>query len=295
MVVSRAKEGANMRSRHFATIWAALLCAFAIAIAGCGQAPTANEPEPSTNEPEQTSSGKDEPISSDTATMGDYLHEHYGSFDEFNEGIQSGKSIPVSLRVYAEDETDGYVYDKDVIVDAWNQLCAVRIDLDNPTKEYAEDGYFVFDFDSGREVIPFPFCTTEYADFSTGELYPVQNPEEVGALLKRLTQLAEQNMPNAGDELTDQNGAYLWDADGDGMLEHMWLDFNGNGDEAASGYTIRVFDTELDATEYLDNVYEIKSVVLQQDSDGYYVLLKTDGHDYTVRLVDSELMVEEAK
>lgn len=279
-----------MRKRVIATVCVALLCTFALVLTGCGQQAPSEEPKP--EEPTTTTDGKDEPKEAVTTTMADYLHEHYASFDTFDEGIKSGESIPVSLRLFVTDKTDGYVYDKATIVELWNQLSAVKIDLENPTKDQMSGDAIVFDFDSGRELIPFPFKTYEYADFGLGELYAVQNPEEVRALVDRVAKLAAENMPKAGDELVDQNGAYLWDADGDGMLEHMWLDFNNNGDEAPSGYSIRLFNAKYDLDAYLDNTHEISSVVLQQDDGGYYVVLKTDNGDHTVRLVKGELVVE---
>lgn len=283
-------EGREMKRTTIATMWTALLFAAVLSVAGCGQAPASSASAAADSASASASSTSNTPAAS--ATMADYLHEHYSDFDAFNEGIQSGKTIPESLRLLAPGEADGYVYDKDVIVATWNELCATKIDLNNPTKKESEAGGFTFDFDSGREVIPFPFLTSNYADFNTGELYPVQNPDEVQALYDKIAELAKENVPKPGVELVEHNGAYLWDANGDGILEHMWLDFNGNGDEAPSGYSIRLFNGNLDVSEYLDNTNRIEKVELQEDADGAYVVLTTDRGEHTVRLVGNELQVK---
>ena len=279
-----------MKTRNVATFWPILLCTLAFALVGCGQVPTTGGS--TSGEPTSTTDAKDDTKDSDSATMADYLHERYASFDTFDEGIKSGNGIPQSLRLTVTDKTDGYVYDKETIVDVWNQLCAVRIDLKNPTKDHTDEEIIAFDFDSGKEVIPFAFLTEKYASFNTDDLYPVLNSQEVLALVNRVTELVEKNAPKAGDTLVEHNGAYFWDADGDKMLEHMWLDFNNNGDEASSGYTVRLFNAKYDVDAYLNDTYEIKSVVLQEDEKGPYVVITTGNGQHTARLVADELVVE---
>lgn len=267
-----------------------LFFAAVLAIAGCGQAPTSSASVATGSASASAASSSSAPATS--ATMADYLYEHYSDFDKFNEGIQSGTAIPESLRLIASGEFDGYVYDKDVIVATWNELCAIKIDLNNPSKKESDAGGFTFDFDSGKEVIPFPFLTNKYADFNTGELFSVQNPDEVQALYDETAELAKKNMPKAGTELVEHNGAYLWDANGDGILEHMWLDFNNNGDEAPSGYSIRLFNSNLDVSGYLDNTNKIEKVELREDASGAYVVLTTNTGQHTVRLAGNELEVK---
>ena len=279
-----------MKTRSVAAFWPILLCTLAIILVGCGQAPTTSGS--TSGEPTSTTNDNDDTKDSDSATMADYLHEHYASFDTFDEGIKSDSSIPQSLRLTVTDKTDGFVYDKETIVDVWNQLCAIRIDLKNPTNDHVSGEVIAFDFDSGKEVIPFAFLTEKYASFSTDDLYPVLNPQEVLALVDRVTEQVEKNAPKAGDTLVEHNGAYFWDADGDKMLEHMWLDFNNNGDEASSGYTVRLFNAKYDVDAYLNDTYGIKSVVLQEDEKGPYVVITTDNGHHSVRLVADKLVID---
>jgi len=128
---------------------------------------------------------------SGTVTMAEYMHESYGSFDKFDQGIQTGTSIPQSVSLYAEGATQGTITDEDAIVELWNALSEVRIDLEHGQNFSYEGRYISFSFDSGRELIPFPFSTVELAKFDDDEVYPVENPDEVERLMARFLELCE--------------------------------------------------------------------------------------------------------
>ena len=127
---------------------------------------------------------------SGTVTMAEYMHECYSSFDKFDQGIQTGTSIPESVSLYAEGATQGTITDEAAIVELWNALSEVRIDLEHRQDWSYEGQYISFSFDSGRELIPFPFSTVELAKFVNDEVYPVENPDEVERLMARFLELA---------------------------------------------------------------------------------------------------------
>lgn len=288
-----------MRNMQVLALACASLLVCALALVGCGGSSepatgSSGDSKPAdTTEPTDTESDTQEDGSEVETTMADYMSEHYASFDAFDEGIKSGENIPKSLHVSVAEDVDGYVHDKDEIVDLWKKLCAIKVDYENPEVGLSiSDGDIVFSFDSGTEIMPFEFITSDYATFTGTSLFPVVNPRDVRELVERVSKLVEDTMPVVGEEVPKEGIAYLWDADGDGDLEHMWLTFNDNGDEAASGYEIRLYDDKLDTTAYLDNAYEIQSVVLEEDADGYYVVVSYDSSQCTLRLVGDELVVE---
>ena len=127
---------------------------------------------------------------SGTVTMAEYMHECYSSFDKFDQGIQTGTSIPQSVSLYAERATQGTITDEAAIVELWNALSEVRIDLEHRQEWSYEGQYISFSFDSGKELIPFPFSTVELAKFDDDEVYPVENPDEVERLMARFLELA---------------------------------------------------------------------------------------------------------
>ena len=119
--------------------------------------------------------------------MSDFMREQYSSFEPFDQGIQSGNSIPQSLTLYANGADQAIVTDPAIITEFWNALSNVRIDLDHQLTHPYEGSYISFSFDSGREIIPFAFSTTELAQFSRDVLYPVEDPSEVEELMTRLS------------------------------------------------------------------------------------------------------------
>ena len=236
-----------------------------------------------------------------TVTMADYMRERYTSFELFDTGIRDGSLVLQSLRLYESGVQDGYMHDQEAIRDLWEELCGVRIDLDHPARETTEDGYLSFSFDSGKELIVFPFCTSEYARFAEDATFPVKDPDVVRALVDRTSALVEQDEGQAGDEVPYESGAYLWDADGDGMREHLWADFIDNGDEAPSLYTIRIFSETMDVEGYLDRAYSIEKMEASSDERGPYLTVYYEQGDYyghdnvatsVLRVVDGELVVE---
>jgi hypothetical protein len=254
-------------------------------LAGCGGAKAPQSP------PSQ--------IVSATTSMAEYMGQHYASFDEFDHGIRDGSDVPQSLHLYVANDTDGYVHDKDAIADAWKALCEVRVDFGHPSNLGIDDGDIFITFDSGREGIPFSFCTSEYATGLDGGLYPVENPDKVSDVVGRLTRLIKDAATQVGDRLPVENGAYLWDANDDGELEHIWFDVIDNGDEAPNVLNVRVFGSKMDATTTVDGVYSVDGAWLGADEEGSYVRVAYTAGDYyshnlqehgTLRVVDDGLV-----
>lgn len=236
--------------------------------------------------------------------MAEYMSKRFASFDTFDQGIRSGEEIPPSLRLYVAGELDGYVHDKDVIAQCWTTLCDIRIDTRNPKTKKNNDEYISFSFDSYTEVIPFPFNSSEYADFSDGDLFTVKDPEKVDTLVKSLSKLVKEEWNQNGTWIPEENGTYLWDADGDGNPEHLSIRFIDNGDEAPSvlELTLHSYITDVHATGYINFGYSVDSIVGNDDIRGPYILVKySKGDNYyhgiaaqcKVRLMDGELVVEE--
>lgn len=237
-----------------------------------------------------------------TMTMREYLGGRYASYDLFDEGIQSGTNVPPRLEVYTDGGLIGFISDQATIVEAWNELSALTMDAGASTTRESKEGSFGFGFDSGRELIAFDFRTSAYASFVNDECIPMTDPAAVEAIYERLSKLAQASAPEVGTELVAENDAYFWDANADGTLEHMWIDFNNNGDEALSNMILRVFGGDLDVSGYLDGAYGVERVTLMEDERGPYVTIdyvKGDfySHDTparaTVRLEGDQLVVEE--
>lgn len=271
-----------------------LVALFAVVLlAGCAAQKVESTQEPS-QEPAQQKSN--------TTTIAECLGKHYASWNEFDQGIQSGTQIPQSLQLHVDKTIDGYVYDKDVITSFWNRLSQLRVAAEPSKDEKIEGERISFTFDSGKEIIPFRFRTTRYVELSDGTYYAVEETDKVQELVDELKGLVEQEMPKAGTELEKQNDAYFWDANGDGMLEHMWIDVVNNGDEAPSVMNVRVFSEDLDVSDSINGGYSVDRVTLMEDDQGPYVVLDYAAGDYyshdtpkqcTVRLVGDELKIED--
>lgn len=238
---------------------------------------------------------------SGVVTMADYMRERYTSYEAFDQGIQSEGNVPQSLRLFASGETVGYAYDAETITAFWNALSALRINLDEPVYTPYEDGYVSFSFDSGKELIVFSFSTSELAQFAKDELYPIQDPAAVDALVEELTSLVKDYKPAAGDELVlVEDGYYAWDANDDGSLDRIELTYVDNGDEAPSVIVMHIQGKGVDATGVLERTYQVQSLVGDVDAEGPYLLVTYDAGDYyshdwqaqcIVRLAGSELAV----
>ena len=192
--------------------------------------------------------------------------------------MQSGSEEPHSLRLYVSGTTDGYVHDQQLMHEFWDELCAVRIDVDHPVSAVIDDGYLSFSFDWNTELIPFPFCTSEYAQFSEGELFPVENPDAVQSLVARLSDLIEEGQTD--DELPFEDGAYLWDADGDGTRERVTVSAVDNGDEAPNVLVIRVYGDTMDVEGVIERAYGIEGIRAASDEAGPYLTLHYLEGDY---------------
>ena len=233
-----------------------------------------------------------------------YMRERHASFDKFDKGIRSGEGIPESLRLFVKGAFDGYIHDKDLIAEYWDALCAIRIDMANPTEKGEADAFVSFSFDSWTEVVPFQFDAAGYAVGTDGKLYPLLNPDELNALIDSLKAQVKEEQAAMGNTVSNENGAYLWDVDGDGNPEHLAAEFNDNGDEAPSGIALSLYGyiTDVEAEAYLDGAYEIESVELAEDAKRPYLLVNYLAGDYyahdhpakcALRFADGKLEVEE--
>lgn len=255
--------------------------------------------------PEASTSSAQSDNTDGTITLGEYMSGWYSSYDEFDEGIRSGNDVPKSLRLIVAGKTDGYVHDKDTIVKYWNALSSIRIDAANPVGNEHSEEFIVFDFDSYHEVIPFDFFTTEFAKARDDKVNRVLDPAEVDELVNSLTELVKAEQGDGLGELPDENGAYLWDADGDGNPEHVSVSIVGNGDEAPNVGIIelRSYITDVDTETSIDGVYGFEHFESLKDEKGPYLVVDYLEGDYyshdrlaqcVLRLVDGELIVEEA-
>lgn len=238
-----------------------------------------------------------------TITMADYLRDKMASFDQFDAGIRSSDDFIQSLRLLKEFSFEGYLHDPAAIREYWDALSKVRIDVANATDK-AHDPYVNFSFDSGRECISFGFKGSDYAWFGGGMAYPVQNPEEVKALQDSLLALIEKEQATRNENVPYENGAYLWDANGDGNYEHLSFKFSDNGDEAPSVMlmTLEGPISNVEAEGMIDAAYDIGSLESGTDEKGPYLIVEcTRGdfysHNYPtkvkVRLAGNKLVVEE--
>lgn len=272
-------------------------------LGGCGLAPSPDLAQGDGQVASQPASWED---LSGTVTEAEYQSLRMASYATFDQGIQDGTDIPPSLEVNVEGTIDGYVHDPMTIVTAWNTLSSVRFDLDRPAKKDAVAGSIVaFSFDSGSELISFSFvrdAKTTYASFVGDTLYPVEDPQTVQKVADDLVPLAKENMPAVGDEVPFEGGAYLWDANGDDTLEHLWVDVVDNGDEAPNVMQLRLFGGPIDTSAIVERGYGVTSAKAQEDERGRFLLLTYKVGDYyyhdgeaqcRLRLEGDDLVVEE--
>ncbi len=290
-----------MKNRAFLVTALTTIAICLCGLTACGTQPTSSSSEPANNAASSQSSSTD---MASTQTLAECMGTIYASFHEFDEGIQSGKNIPPTMRFRVNAGADGAIHDQDEIQRMWKRLCEMRVSKKRAENHSADSVTIVFDFDSGTESIPFGFCGTSFVHVVDNEVYEMQDPSALSALVDEATSLIESSEPKVGaqNELKEENGAYFWDADGDGSKEHMWIDFNNNGDEAPSGMRIRVFGSNFDSSAYLDGAYTINSVRLNKDEQGPYVTLDYDQGDYyshdhaaqcTIRVVDGKVEIKQ--
>ena len=239
-------------------------------------------------------------------TIGEYLSDWYMSYDSFNEKIQNGTEVPKSLRLIVAGKFDGYIHDKDAIVKYWNELSSIRVDAAEPIKNKHSEEFIVFDFDDYHELIGFEFYTSEFARARDEMVMRVLDSAKVDELVDSLTELAKAERGDGLGELPDENGAYLWDADGDGNPEHVSASIIGNGDEAPNVGIIelRSYITNIDTSTDIDGVYGFERFESLKDDRGPYLVIDYLEGDYyshdrlahcVLRLVDGELVVEKAQ
>lgn len=275
----------------------AIVCAL---LAGCGQ--NASTELNQTQDNNETTNATTT-VESSLPTLDEYMSKTWASYDEYDMGIAKGTFVPQSLRLIVGDDVDGYVHDKDTIVRTWNALKKIRVDLDHPQTDASTGDFISFDFDSGHDVVGFRFRTAEYAEAHDKTQYRVEDPSEVVTLIEELKPLIDKEKPKVGDELPNENGVYLWDANNDGTLEHVGFDVSANGDEAPNSADVKVTGKKVEASAWIDRFYGKKSVVLREDDKGPYLDLTYYTGDYwnhdgiascTIRLVGDKLIVEEA-
>ena len=290
-----------MKNKAFLVMALTAIAICTCGLAGCGAQATSSSLDSASNAAPSQSSGEN---TASTQTLAECMGTRYASFNEFDEGIQSGKNIPPTMRFHVKEGVDSRIHDKDTIQRVWKRLCELRVPKKRVESHPADEITTVFDFDSGSESIPFGFCNTSLVHVTDDEVYEIQDPSELDALVKELVSLVKssESQGGAGNELKEEKGAYFWDADGDGSKEHMWLDFNNNGDEAPSGMQVRIFGSNFDASAYLDGAYAISSVKLQKDERGPYVTVDYDQGDYyshdnparcAIRVVDGKIEIKQ--
>lgn len=239
-------------------------------------------------------------------TLGEYLSDWYMSYDSFNEKIQSGTEVPKSLRLLVAGRFDGYIHDKNAIVKYWNELSSMRVDAAEPIDNEHSEEFIVFDFDNYHEVIGFDFYTSEFARARDEKVMRVLDSAKVDELVDSLTELAKAERGDGLGELQDENGAYLWDADGDGNPEHVSVSIIGNGDEAPNVGIIelRSYITNIDASVDINGVYGFERFESFKDDKGPYLTVDYLEGDYyshdrlahcVLRLLDGELVVEKVQ
>lgn len=284
--------------------------AFALLLAACssGTSTAASSDQSSGTESSASPSASADSAQSDeadgTMTLGEYLSDWYTSYDMFDEGVKSGDNVPKSLRLIVSGKTDGYIHDEKTIVEYWNELSSIRIDASSPVGNEHSGEYIGFDFDSYRELIPFDFYSTGYAKARDGKVVRVLDSDKVEELVNSLTELVKAEQGDGLGELPNENGAYLWDADGDGNPEHISVSIIGNGDEAPNVGVVELrsiisdIDTEID----INGVYDFESFESCKDDKGPYLVIEYLAGDYysherlarcTLRLVGKDLVVEE--
>ncbi|MBR3316322.1 MAG: hypothetical protein IKG21_00685 [Atopobiaceae bacterium] len=235
-----------------------------------------------------------------TVTMAQYMSERYSSFNQFDDAMRNNKQLVQSLQLYVANTTDEYVRDDAFMRRMWNDLCSIRINLENTTSKTTKDDYISFSFDSGRELISFPFRTTAYAFFDDDAVFAVENPKAVQDLIDDFNKLPANKTEQAGTEVPFEDGSYLWDADANGQVERLHATFNDNGDEAPSTITLSLTGDGIDAAAYLNGAYSIEKIAEKADDKGPYLVvdyMQGDfySHDHlaqcTLRYADGELQI----
>jgi len=225
-------------------------------------------------------------------------------FDAMNKGIVEGSDLPTELFYATADGYADTITDQSLIAIAWDRLCNVTIETDNPSDKAINDAgiSFTFTWEDGRSKT-FGFSSLEFFEPRDGELYTVCNPSVVKRLMTTLEiAIDSQRMTDAGItpvELGD--GQFSWDADGDGVEETFWFEFIDNGDEARSLIAVTCADKDF-STGWIDGAYELIALGSGTDDQGPFLLVTYYAGDYyshdtkeicTLRLVDGQLTVIE--
>ena len=238
---------------------------------------------------------------SGSVTMGEYLQKYVADYDEYATGLDSGSHPADKLEVFSAEDVSGSVTDQELIKRAFDTLSQVRIDVDHPAEDVAIlDGDISFSFEWDGRVIYFDFLTTEYATFSDGKMYLVEDPGTVGALLGVLRNELDEAGATTDDAAAHQGSSYQWDADGDGTYERLDIDFVDQGDEAPSMMQLTLYGGgSVVAKGWIDSAYEIQMVITGRDDRGTYAQVHYLAGDHyrhdleavcTLRLVDGEIV-----
>ena len=259
-----------------------------VSLTGC----TGSEKAPKLEPPYDLSGG---------VTMGEYMGKYVASFDEYAAGLADGSLPADKLEVFSVEDVYGEVTDQELIKQAFDKLAQVRIDVDHPVEDVAIlDGDISFSFEWDGRVIMFDFLTTEYATFSDGKMYKVEDPATVGGVLDELRNNVHEPGEPEGDVAQAQGSSYEWDANGDGSYERLDIDFIDNGDEAPSVMQLTLYDGgSVMAEGWIDSAYEIQMVIIGKDEQGTYAQVHYLAGDYyqhdteavcTLRLVDGKIV-----
>lgn len=158
---------------------------------------------------------------SGSVTLGDYLSSD--TFETASLGIQSQGNLPRELTCSVANRLSGSVTKREAIIEAWEDLCGVRIRSDIPTELNIDDADISFSFVwDDNSAITFAFSTSEYYVAADRTLYPTENPELVRDIIDRLEKLVGDEaveQRESASELPINGDTFVWDADGDGHTE----------------------------------------------------------------------------
>lgn len=289
-----------------AVITSLLLALSPATLVACSQ-PEATTPEPEPeaqtepSSPESTADDQTPEATDEGPTMATYFREHYSSFDRFNQGIEEGTQLPVSMCLYIPNEYRSYLHDADAMAQMWKKLRDVHIDMNNQTDQKPDGEVIYFNFSFDGESLGYDFLSSSYAAFYGDVYFPVTDFDVVNSVVDEFKTLADaEEAKLAKGEVAQEGSSYLWDADGDGIRERVSFQFNGNGDEAPSTLTVKAESDSVDASCIIPRAYRVESVKQGRDGQGIYLSVSYYSGDHysndtlktcLIRLVGDELKV----
>jgi len=275
--------------RLFALI-AAILLPITL-VCACGKQPQ-QEPEPVPDGPE--------PVANVVATAQLLASE---DFDALSGGIKDGSNIPSEL-TYSTAGSSETVSDTDLIVMAWYDLCAIKVNADSPVTDVSagDDAIsFTFNWEDGQSAT-FLFETTEFFSPDGNDYYRLLAPESLSEIMSALgAHLENLPAPAVVDEnVVDFDGSsFSWDADNDGKPETFSVTFIDNGDEAPNVMEISLQGSD-DVKATVDGAYAIKTLFSDADDNGPVLLITYEAGDYDnhdnealcmMRLINGKLVI----